>query len=44
MKLLPNYSLDNHMYIYLNECKQITEVKLLQLHSCTEIIYLLANK
>ena len=33
MKLPTNYSLTNHMYIYLNVYKQITDVKLLQLHS-----------
>ena len=33
MKLRRNYSLTNHMYIHLNACKQITDVKLFSLPS-----------
>ena len=33
MKLPTNYSLTNPMYIYLNVCRQMTDVKLLLLHS-----------
>ena len=35
MKSPTNYSLTNHVYIYLNECKRIIDVKLLLLQSNT---------
>ena len=35
IKLLKNYPLTNHMYIYLNVWKQMTNYKLLLLHSNT---------
>ena len=35
MKLPTNCSLSNHMYIYLNVCKQMTDVKFLMLYNNT---------
>ena len=35
MKLSTDYSFTNHMYIHLNICKQMTDVKLLLLDSNT---------
>ena len=35
VKLPTSYSLTNHMYIYFNVCKQMTDIKLLLLHRNT---------